>query len=185
METPLIELKGITKSFDSLCVLDGIDLAVEEGMVTTIIGRSGVGKSVLLKHRVGLIEPDRGEILFHGKDVLAMSRRERSRMKSRFSYMFQHLALFDSMTIFENIALPLREHTDLPEPVIREMVSRLSAASIRDALPGCRSPSGTASAVGPPSGSEAKRPLTGPGAGTSPRPKASSSAPKLSASRSS
>lgn len=123
MDAPLIEFKGLYKSFGSQVVLDGVDLTIREGLVTTIIGRSGVGKSVLLKHVIGLMEPDGGSILYHGKDVLRMKRSERRALKRKFSYMFQHMALFDSMTVYENVALPLDEKTRLPKTEIRRRVT--------------------------------------------------------------
>jgi len=122
MGEPLIQFCNVHKSFDSQVVLDGINLAIEEGLVTSIIGRSGVGKSVLLKHVVGLLEPDEGEILFHNQNVLTMRRSQQRQLKRKFSYMFQNAALFDSMTVYENIALPLEEKTKLPKAEIRKRV---------------------------------------------------------------
>ncbi len=105
----LIQLKNIYKSFGAQQVLKGVCLEIYKGEVTTIIGGSGVGKSVLLKHIIGLVEPDSGEILLNGKPIQSMNKKERMQLKSKFSYMFQGTALFDSMTVFENIALPLKE----------------------------------------------------------------------------
>lgn len=124
MQKPLIQLKDVRKSFGTLTVLDGIDLSVFEGEVTTIIGKSGGGKSVLLKHIIGLIFPDSGDILFHGRSLGAMAKTEKKALKDKFSYMFQNMALFDSMTVFENIALPLSERTILAESEIRERVAK-------------------------------------------------------------
>jgi len=133
MPEPLIQFRNVRKSFGPQTVLDGIDLAIEEGQVTAIIGRSGVGKSVLLKHVVGLLSPDQGEILYRNKSLARLSRSERRGLKRRFSYMFQSLALFDSMTIFENVALPLQEKTRLPKAAIREKVlQRLEQLELRD-----------------------------------------------------
>jgi phospholipid/cholesterol/gamma-HCH transport system ATP-binding protein len=122
MRTPLIEFRSVTKSFGTRTILDRVSLAVHEGEVSTIIGKSGVGKSVLLKHIIGLLQPDSGDILFNGKSVGKMSRSERAMLKGQVSYMFQNNALFDSMTVFENIALPLRERTRLSGKEIRELV---------------------------------------------------------------
>jgi len=122
MSEPLIRFRNIRKSFDSQRVLDGINLAIEQGVVTTVIGRSGVGKSVLLKLVVGLLVPDEGEILYGDKNLLEMSGKERRSLKRKFSYMFQNTALFDSMTVFGNIALPLEEKTKLSGEAIREKV---------------------------------------------------------------
>ncbi len=124
---PLIELQDVHKAFGARPVLKGVNLALEQGKVTTIIGRSGIGKSVLLKHIIGLLEPDRGAILLEGRDLLKMSRRARAQLKSRFSYMFQHMALLDSLTVFENIALPLQERTRLSLGEIRERVHAMAA----------------------------------------------------------
>ncbi len=106
----LIEIRNLHKAFAGRAVLCGVNLEIPQGEVTTIIGRSGIGKSVLLKHVIGLLEPDSGSILLEGRDLLQLGRRGRSAVKGRFSYMFQHLALLDSLTVYENIALPLEEH---------------------------------------------------------------------------
>jgi len=108
MDEPLIEFRDVTKRFDSRTVLDRINLNIYEGQVTTIIGLSGSGKSVLLKHIIGLIRPDEGTILFQGKPLHDMDEKERASRLSRISYMFQDNALFDSLTVYDNIALPLR-----------------------------------------------------------------------------
>ncbi|WP_027367709.1 ATP-binding cassette domain-containing protein [Desulfocurvibacter africanus] len=136
---PLIEFRGVTKAFGERVILDKVDLCIYERQVTTIIGKSGVGKSVLLKHIIGLLTPDEGEVLFRGKALSAMSGEERRAVKRQFSYMFQHNALFDSMTNFENIALPLREKTRMSETEIREKVmakmSQLELAEVPDKYP--------------------------------------------------
>jgi len=119
---PLIQFRSVRKAFGDQTVLDGVDLTIEQGVVTTIIGRSGVGKSVLLKHVVGLLRPDGGEILYRGDNLLTLSRSVRRSLKSKISYMFQNMALFDSMTVFENIALPLEEKTRLSKGEIRKRV---------------------------------------------------------------
>jgi len=120
--TPLIELRNVTKRFGEITVLDRVNLTVFEGDITTIIGKSGVGKSVLLKHIIGLLRPDEGEILFNGRQLKGMTRKEQRSFKRQISYMFQSNALFDSLTVFENIALPLREKTRLHEDAIRSRV---------------------------------------------------------------
>ena len=113
MRPPLIQIKDLGKSFDDNRVLNGVNLSIFEGEITSIIGKSGVGKSVLLKHIIGLISPDSGEILFEGRPLQAMTKDERRAVKRKFSYMFQGSALFDSLTVFDNIALPLKEKTRL------------------------------------------------------------------------
>lgn len=106
---PLIQLRNITKGFGGRTILKNASLDIRRNEITAIIGKSGGGKSVLVKHIIGLIEPDSGDIVFDGQAYSKMSRRQFSAVKKRCSYMFQNNALFDSMTVFENIALPLRE----------------------------------------------------------------------------
>ena len=118
----LIELRNVSKRFGQQVVLDDVSLTINRGEITTIIGMSGVGKSVLLKHIIGLITPDSGEIFFQGRNISKLSRREKSEVKRKFSYMFQGTALFDSMTVYENIALPLKENNHLSENVLERMV---------------------------------------------------------------
>ncbi len=119
---PIIEFKGVTKRFDVRTILDRVDFEIYEGEVTTLIGLSGTGKSVTLKHIIGLLKPDEGRILYRGKPIDQMSKREWNEYISRVSYMFQNNALFDSMTIFENVALPLRQTTKLGKKEIEEKV---------------------------------------------------------------
>jgi phospholipid/cholesterol/gamma-HCH transport system ATP-binding protein len=121
---PLVEFRGVCKSFGDKAVLEGVDLSIYEGCITTIIGKSGVGKSVLLKHIIGLLAPDSGDILFRGRSLASMSRDERKALKREFAYMFQHNALFDSLSVFDNVALPLKERTKLSATEIRELVLR-------------------------------------------------------------
>jgi phospholipid/cholesterol/gamma-HCH transport system ATP-binding protein len=109
MNKPLIQIRNLSKAFQGRTILDGVSFDIRRNEVTAIIGKSGVGKSVLVKHIIGLIEPDSGDILFDGQAYAAISRKTFSRIKDRCSYMFQHNALFDSLTVFENIILPLRE----------------------------------------------------------------------------
>jgi len=119
---PLIQLENVSKQLGANSVLDGAHLSIYRGEITTIIGKSGVGKSVLLKHIIGLMEPDSGEVLFQGIPISQMNKTERKAMKHKVSYMFQGTALFDSMSVFENIALPLKERTRLPDSEIRKRV---------------------------------------------------------------
>ncbi|OPY83565.1 MAG: putative phospholipid import ATP-binding protein MlaF [Syntrophorhabdus sp. PtaU1.Bin153] len=122
METPLVEFRDVTKRFGDKTVLDGITLKIYENQITTIIGKSGGGKSVLLKHIIGLLEPDSGVIMFQGKPLHAMKKSEWNEYRSQVSYLFQDNALFDSMTVFENIALPLRQTTNLRKKEIESRV---------------------------------------------------------------
>ncbi|TAN39367.1 MAG: ATP-binding cassette domain-containing protein [Nitrospirae bacterium] len=134
METPLIEFREVTKRFDEKTVLDKADLLIYENQITTIIGKSGSGKSVLIKHIIGLLTPDEGSILFRGKPVKDMQKKEWEGYRSQISYMFQNNALFDSMTVFENIALPLRQTTKLRKKEIeRKVMSRLEQMELADA----------------------------------------------------
>jgi len=122
MVQPLIQLQDVYKAFGDNVVLNGVSLSIFKGEITSIIGKSGEGKSVLLKHIIGLIEQDRGTILYEGRSISRMKKGERNALKKKFSYMFQATALFDSMTVFENIALPLREKTRMPKKEIRDRV---------------------------------------------------------------
>ena len=107
----LIELRGVSKRFGALQVLDGVDLALETGKTTVVIGESGTGKSVLLKHIVALLKPDRGEVHFHGRRIDDLPERELAAIRCRFGFLFQMGALFDSMTVGQNVAFPVVEHT--------------------------------------------------------------------------
>jgi phospholipid/cholesterol/gamma-HCH transport system ATP-binding protein len=119
---PLIELDNAVKRFGENCVLNGLNLSIFRGEITSIIGKSGVGKSVLLKHIIGLFEPDAGEVLYQGQALSSMKRDDRKTLKRKFSYMFQESALFDFLTVFENIALPLQENTSFPDAEIHRRV---------------------------------------------------------------
>ncbi len=134
MDTPLIEFQNVTKRFGEKTVLDGVNLKIYEGQITTIIGLSGGGKSVLLKHIIGLLEPDEGMIYFRGTPLPHGPRRKAFFPAGEISYMFQDNALFDSMTIFENVALPLAETTSLSRSEIRNRVmARLEQTELTDA----------------------------------------------------
>ena len=122
MKQPLIQFDTVCKRFDTLQVLRGVSLRILQGEVTTIIGKSGGGKSVLLKHMIGLMIPDAGEIFFNGRPLSKMKRSETNRLWEKFSYVFQDTALFDSMTVCENIAFPLQQRTSLPKADITERV---------------------------------------------------------------
>jgi phospholipid/cholesterol/gamma-HCH transport system ATP-binding protein len=135
MDTPLIEFQDVTKRFGSKTVLDRINLTIYEGQVTTIIGLSGSGKSVLLKHIIGLMKPDEGTILFQGRPLIEMKRNESAATFAGISYMFQDNALFDSMTVYDNIALPLRETTNLGKGEIhRRVMARIGQTELEEAI---------------------------------------------------
>lgn len=122
MTEPLIEFKNVTKRFGSRTVLDRVNLKIHEGEITTIIGKSGSGKSVLLKHLTGLLKPEEGEIFFRGTPLAKMGRKQWDAYLGQISYMFQNNALFDSLSVFENVALPLRENTRLSRGDIKDRV---------------------------------------------------------------
>lgn len=135
MDTPLIEFKDVTKRFGSRTVLDRINLKIYEGQVTTIIGLSGSGKSVLLKHIIGLLRPDEGTILFQGKPLTDMKKSESAANLARISYMFQDNALFDSLNVYDNIALPLRETTHLGKSEIdKRVMARIAQTELEEAV---------------------------------------------------
>ncbi len=119
---PILRFVGVEKTLDGKKVLDSIDLDIPRNRITAIIGLSGAGKSVLLKHMIGLLKPDRGQVLLDGVDLFNLSRKEMYETRNRFGMLFQTGALFDSLDVFENVAFPLREKTKLGEAQIRERV---------------------------------------------------------------
>jgi phospholipid/cholesterol/gamma-HCH transport system ATP-binding protein len=119
---PVLRLVDVEKTLDGRKVLDGVTLEIPRGQITAIIGLSGAGKSLLLKHMIGLMKPDRGEVLLDGVDINRLTRRGLYETRKRFGMLFQSGALFDSLTVFENVAFPLREKTDMPEGEVREKV---------------------------------------------------------------
>ena len=123
MDAPLIEFKNVTKRFNGNTILDRVNMSIYGNQVTTIIGKSGTGKSVLLKHIAGLLSPEEGDIFLEGKPLGQMKKDgEWDNYRKNISYMFQGNALFDSMTVFENVALPLRQTTNLKKKEIAEKV---------------------------------------------------------------
>jgi len=127
----MIKLVDIHKSFGKQKVLDGLSLTIEAGKTTVIIGRSGGGKSVLLKHIIGLLKPDRGHVLIEETDIIGLSEKDLNEVRKKFGMLFQEAALFDSMTVGENVAFPLREQTKLKDEEIRQIVAdRLRAVGL-------------------------------------------------------
>lgn len=122
MEDKAIRIVDLHKSFGMQKVLDGVDLEIEKGKITVIIGKSGGGKSVLLKHLIGLIKPDKGSIWINGIEITKLKEKELNEIRIRFGMLFQEAALFDSMDVFDNIAFPLREHTKKAEKEIEKIV---------------------------------------------------------------
>jgi len=118
----MIEIENLHKSFNHRDVLKGVSLKVERGEILAVIGGSGVGKSVFLKHISGLMRPDRGKIIVDGLEVARMRGKALERYRERLGFLFQGGALFDSMSVYENVAFPLREKTSLKENEIREIV---------------------------------------------------------------
>jgi len=118
----LIRIEDLHKSFGDQVVLDGVDLNIPRGGVVVVIGGSGEGKTVLLKHVIGLLSPDRGRIYVDGVDICRLSNWQMREIRKKFGMLFQGAALFDSMTVGENVAFPLREHTRLKEKEIRSRV---------------------------------------------------------------
>jgi phospholipid/cholesterol/gamma-HCH transport system ATP-binding protein len=117
-----IETRDLHKSFGAHHVLAGVDLAIPEGVISVVLGPSGTGKSVLLKHIIGLLRPDAGDVLIRGRPLSRMSRTEVLALRTEIGVMFQDGALFSAMNVYDNVAFPLRQHTDLGENEIREVV---------------------------------------------------------------
>ena len=118
----MIEVIDLHKSLNGVQVLKGINFKVDTGEILALMGKSGHGKSVLLKHIVGILKPDRGNILIDGEDIGTSRGTALERLRSKLGYLFQGGALFDSINVFENVAFPLREKTNLPKEKIREKV---------------------------------------------------------------
>ncbi|MCK4384850.1 MAG: ABC transporter ATP-binding protein [candidate division Zixibacteria bacterium] len=118
----MIEIKDVHKNFGGNEVLRGVDLTIQKGETMVVIGRSGCGKSVLLKHIIGLLKPDQGKILVDGEDMTSYNDNQLNELRKRFGMLFQASALFDSMTVAENVGLGLREHTQMPEAEIKKKV---------------------------------------------------------------
>lgn len=121
--THSIEVRNVHKAFGSFDVLTGLNLNFADDAITTILGPSGTGKSVLIKHLVGLLEPDAGDVLIFGRDIWKISEAERYELRKRFGVLFQDGALFGSMNLYDNVAFPLRKHTDKSESEISDIVT--------------------------------------------------------------
>jgi phospholipid/cholesterol/gamma-HCH transport system ATP-binding protein len=128
-----IQMVDVVKSFGRQQILKGVNLVVEEGTTAVIVGPSGMGKSVIIKHMMGLLMPDRGKVLILGRDLTTLGRRELREVRRDFGVLFQNSALFDSMTIYDNVALPLQERTHMPENEIRRNVrEKLDMMDLQD-----------------------------------------------------
>ena len=119
----MIEVRNLQKSFGAQKILDGVSFRIETGESVVIIGRSGGGKSVLLKHIVGLLQPDSGEVLIDGENIEPMNERELLRVRSKFGMLFQGAALFDSMTVAENVAFAFRRNKRMSDAEIQRKVA--------------------------------------------------------------
>ena len=116
----IIELIDVKKSFNGLKVLDGVNLKIEAGEIIIIMGKSGGGKTVLIKHFIGLLKPDAGQVLIDGEDITLLKGKKLDRIREKFGFLFQGGALFDSMTVLQNITFPLIEKTDLDIETIND-----------------------------------------------------------------
>ena len=136
METiPLIEFRNVTKRFSEKTVLDKVNVKIYGNQITTIIGKSGTGKSVFLKHIIGLLKPDEGTILFEGKPIDKMKKHEWEEYRSTIAYLFQNNALLDSMTVFDNVAFPLKQTTNLHKKEIEKRVlKRIEDLELTEAI---------------------------------------------------
>ncbi len=121
---PVIEVRDLRKSFGGNRVLKGVNLTVTEGSTTVILGGSGSGKSVLMKHIIGLLRPDSGQVIIDGERFDNLPEAERQRVRAKFGMVFQNAALFDSLTCGENVAFPLRQRTKLHEKEIQDLVHK-------------------------------------------------------------
>lgn len=118
----MIEIKNLTKSFGDLLVWENVDFCIEDGETVAVIGRSGCGKSVLMKHINALLTPDSGEVLINGNNIYEMDYVDQRKLRQKFGVLFQGSALFDSINTFDNVAFPLRYFSDFGENEIRDKV---------------------------------------------------------------
>lgn len=129
----MIKLIAVEKAFGNQQVLRGVNLTIPAGKLTTVIGPSGEGKSVLLKHMIGLLHPDRGEVWVDRVEISRLRPKDLNEVRKRFAMLFQGAALFDSLTVFENVAFPLRERLGLPEgQVVKRVKEKLEQVGLED-----------------------------------------------------
>jgi phospholipid/cholesterol/gamma-HCH transport system ATP-binding protein len=135
----VIEIKGLEKSFGSQQVLRGIDLTIEDGETLAVIGQSGCGKSVLLKHIIGLLRPDAGEVIVDGVHVARAKEKQLEEIRSKIGFLFQSAALFDSMNVADNVTLGLREHgfrdADKLKSIVTEKLAMVGLKGIENKMP--------------------------------------------------
>jgi phospholipid/cholesterol/gamma-HCH transport system ATP-binding protein len=122
MAGPIVDVTDLRKSFDRAEVLRGVSFRLDKGETLVVMGGSGSGKTVLLRHVAGLMQPDAGQVRVFGIEIQRLSEEELLPIRRRMGYVFQGAALFDSLSVYENVAFPLREHTDLRESQIRERI---------------------------------------------------------------
>jgi phospholipid/cholesterol/gamma-HCH transport system ATP-binding protein len=128
---PAVRLDRVSKRFGSRTVLDEVSFDIGKGTAFCLLGRSGTGKSVTLRHIIGLVRPDRGKVLIEGRDITPLRGRELADVRKHMGFLFQNSALFDSMSVGDNVAFPMRRHTDWPERRIREQAEqKLSAVGL-------------------------------------------------------
>jgi phospholipid/cholesterol/gamma-HCH transport system ATP-binding protein len=128
MTDSAVRLENVSKSFNNTKVLDGISFEVKRSSLFCILGRSGTGKSVTLRHIIGLVKPDSGRIFVEDEEITDMRPHELTRIRKKLGFLFQYAALFDSITVFENVAFPLRRHTDLSQTEIEKIVTEKLAS---------------------------------------------------------
>jgi len=132
--SPLIELRHVSKAFGRLVVLEDLSLSIDAGKCIVVIGASGTGKSVLLKHIVGLLRPDKGEVWYDGQRIDILTERKLMKVRLQFGFLFQQGALFDSMNVLENVSFPLVEHSNKKSEEVREIAThKLSMVGLKDA----------------------------------------------------
>ena len=140
MESVAVRINDLHKNFGAQKVLDGIDLAIETGKITVIIGKSGGGKSVLLKHIIGLIKPDSGEIWVDGTEITGLEEKKLNEVRKKFGMLFQEAALFDSMNVYDNVAFPLREVVRIGEReidrIVEERLKQVGLLGFANKMPG-------------------------------------------------
>ena len=135
----MITFNGVTKSFGRHNVLDNLQVTIPPGKITFILGKSGEGKSVTIKHIMGLLKPDRGRIVVDGEDITDFDHERLRLYRRKFGMLFQHAALFDSLTVGENVIFPLREHTKMPLPAmltrVEEVLTQVGLPNIQHKYP--------------------------------------------------
>jgi phospholipid/cholesterol/gamma-HCH transport system ATP-binding protein len=123
-DEPVVRLAGVSKSFGSRKVLEEVSFEIPKAKAFCLLGRSGTGKSVTLRHIIGLVRPDAGKVFVEGHDITSLDSRGLSGVRKRMGFLFQNAALFDSMTVGDNVAFPMRRHTDWSEDKIRELAKQ-------------------------------------------------------------